>query len=69
MDVMCFFFSDLLKKIDELTEERNQLMKTVEDLREKQNKFTAALQEIEAQRETAVQNISQVNMIFIWLLL
>ncbi|KAM6907332.1 cilia- and flagella-associated protein 58 isoform 4-T4 [Xenentodon cancila] len=53
--------SDLLKKIEKLTEERNQLMKTSEDLREKLNKSSAALQQIETQRDTAVQNVSQLQ--------
>lgn len=39
-------------------------MTMTEDLREKKNKFTATMQDIEAQRETAVQNISQVNLAF-----
>ncbi|XP_061580559.1 cilia- and flagella-associated protein 58-like [Cololabis saira] len=52
---------DLLKKIEELTEKRDQLMKTSEDLREKLNKSSAALQQIETKRDTAVHKISQLQ--------
>lgn len=46
---------------EELTTERNQLMKNVEGLREKLNQATATQQEIEAQRDAALENISQVK--------
>lgn len=59
--VICFF-SDLLKMNEELTKERNQLLATVEVLREKLNKATTTQQEIEAQRQSALENISQVSM-------
>ncbi|XP_061594991.1 cilia- and flagella-associated protein 58-like [Cololabis saira] len=52
---------DLLKKIEELTEERDQLMKTSEDLREKLNKSSAALQQIETERDTDVHKVSQLQ--------
>ncbi|XP_061596231.1 cilia- and flagella-associated protein 58-like [Cololabis saira] len=52
---------DLLKKIEELTEERDQLMKTSEDLKEKRNKSSAALQLIETKSDTAVHKISQLQ--------
>jgi len=48
--------------IDELTKEKNQLGTTVEDLRKKLNKGIATQQEIEAQRDSALQSISQVSM-------
>ncbi|KAM4726208.1 cilia- and flagella-associated protein 58 [Anableps anableps] len=52
---------DLIKMIEEMTKERDQLMTTVEDLRGKLNKATATQQEIEAQKETAVENISRLQ--------
>ncbi len=61
------FFSDLLKMNEELTKERDQLLTTVESLREKLNKTTATQQEIEAQRDNALENISQVNKWHIFL--
>ncbi len=54
-------FSALLKMSEELTKERDQLLTTMEGLREKLNKATTTQQEIEAQRDTALENISQVN--------
>lgn len=63
MCVVCFFSaSDLLKKNEELTKERDQLSTTAESLREKLNGANATQQEIEAQRENALENISQVDM-------
>lgn len=56
-----FLFSDLLKMNQELTKERDDLLTTVESLREKLNKAIATQQEIEAQRDSASENISQVN--------
>ncbi|XP_040006991.1 cilia- and flagella-associated protein 58 [Xiphias gladius] len=53
--------SDLLKMNEELTKERNQLLATVEVLREKLNKATTTQQEIEAQRQSALENISQLQ--------
>lgn len=47
---------------EELTKERDQLLTTVEGLREKLNKATATQQEIEAQRDSALENISQVKV-------
>lgn len=47
--------------IDELTKERDQLLTTAEGLREKLNKAIATQQEIEARRERAMENISQVK--------
>ena len=58
---MCIF-SDLLKMVEEMTKEKEQLLTTVESLREKLNKAITAQQEVEAQRESAVENISQVNV-------
>lgn len=55
------FFSDRQKMNEELTQERDQLLTTVEELREKLNKATATQQEIETQRDTASENISQVK--------
>lgn len=45
---------------EELTKERDQLLIAAEGLRETLNKATAAHQEIEAQRDSAFENISQV---------
>uniref|UniRef100_A0A3Q3KUX6 Cilia and flagella associated protein 58 n=1 Tax=Mastacembelus armatus TaxID=205130 RepID=A0A3Q3KUX6_9TELE len=53
--------SELLKINEELTKERDQLLTTVEALREKLSKATATHQEIEAQRESALENISQLQ--------
>uniref|UniRef100_A0A673AB75 Cilia and flagella associated protein 58 n=1 Tax=Sphaeramia orbicularis TaxID=375764 RepID=A0A673AB75_9TELE len=53
--------SDLLRMNEELTSERDQLLTTAESLREKLNKASAAQQEIEAQRESALENISQLQ--------
>ncbi|KAM3601496.1 uncharacterized protein V6R79_013731 [Siganus canaliculatus] len=52
---------DRIKMNEELTKERDQLLSNVEDLREKLSKSMAAQQEIEAQRDTAVENISQLQ--------
>uniref|UniRef100_A0A7N8XSI7 Cilia and flagella associated protein 58 n=1 Tax=Mastacembelus armatus TaxID=205130 RepID=A0A7N8XSI7_9TELE len=52
---------ELLKINEELTKERDQLLTTVEALREKLSKATATHQEIEAQRESALENISQLQ--------
>lgn len=54
-------FSDLFNMIDELTKERDQLLTTAEGLREKLKKAIATQQEIEAKRERAMENISQVK--------
>lgn len=54
-------FSDLFNMIDELTKERDKLLTTAEGLREKLNKAIATQQEIEAKRERAMENISQVK--------
>ncbi|XP_068457402.1 cilia- and flagella-associated protein 58 [Clinocottus analis] len=51
----------LLKMNKELSEERDQLMSTVEGLREKLNKATVTQQEIEAQRDHASENLSQLQ--------
>ncbi|XP_069395852.1 cilia- and flagella-associated protein 58 isoform X2 [Paralichthys olivaceus] len=53
--------SDLLQMNEELTKERNQLLMSVEGLREKLNKATVTQQEIEAQRQSAVENMSQLQ--------
>lgn len=52
--------------IEEMTKERDQLMTTVEDLRENLNKATVTQQEIETQKEAAVENISKVNVGYIF---
>uniref|UniRef100_A0A3Q1J0C3 Cilia- and flagella-associated protein 58 central coiled coil domain-containing protein n=1 Tax=Anabas testudineus TaxID=64144 RepID=A0A3Q1J0C3_ANATE len=53
--------SDLLKMNEELTKERDELLTTTEGLREKLNKATATHQEIEAQRDSAFESISQLQ--------
>lgn len=60
------FFSDLLKMNEELTKERDQLLITMEGLREKLNKAVITQQEIEAQRDSALENISQVTKLNRW---
>ncbi|KAM6911713.1 cilia- and flagella-associated protein 58 [Lycodopsis pacificus] len=53
--------SNLLKTNEALTMERDGLLSTVEGLREKLNKAIAIQQEIEAQRDSASENISQLQ--------
>ncbi|KAL7390317.1 hypothetical protein ABVT39_018730 [Epinephelus coioides] len=53
--------NDLLKTNEELTKERDLLLATVEGLREKLSKATATQQDIEAQRDRASENISQLQ--------
>ncbi|XP_070700110.1 cilia- and flagella-associated protein 58 [Pempheris klunzingeri] len=53
--------NELRKMVAEVTKERDQLLTNVEVLREKLNKATATQQEIEAQRDSAVENISQLQ--------
>ncbi|XP_076017313.1 cilia- and flagella-associated protein 58 [Genypterus blacodes] len=53
--------SDLLKRNEELTKERDQLLTTAESLREEINGANATQQEIEAQRENALDNITQLQ--------
>ncbi|XP_068577374.1 cilia- and flagella-associated protein 58 [Cebidichthys violaceus] len=53
--------SNLLKMNEELTKERDKLLSTVEGLREKLHQATATQQEIEAQRDSASENISQLQ--------
>ncbi|XP_077361207.1 cilia- and flagella-associated protein 58 isoform X1 [Festucalex cinctus] len=53
--------SDLLKMIEELTNERDRLLTTVESLREQLNIATASKQKAETQREDALNNISQLQ--------
>ncbi|KAM9847002.1 cilia- and flagella-associated protein 58 [Aulostomus maculatus] len=53
--------SDLLQRNEQLTQEKDQLLTSVESLREKLNKFTANQLEVEAQREKALEHISQLQ--------
>ncbi|XP_061558676.1 cilia- and flagella-associated protein 58 [Phycodurus eques] len=53
--------SDLLKMIEDLTNERDRLLTTVESLREQLNIASASKQKAEAQREDALNNISQLQ--------
>ncbi|XP_060941340.1 cilia- and flagella-associated protein 58 [Limanda limanda] len=53
--------NDLLKMNAELTKERNQLLASVEGLREKLNQATVTQQEIEAQRQSAMENTAQLQ--------
>ncbi|TKS83720.1 Cilia- and flagella-associated protein 58 [Collichthys lucidus] len=50
-----------LKMNEELTKQRDQLLTEVEDLRQKLNSVTAVQQKVEAQRDAAVENISQLQ--------
>uniref|UniRef100_A0A3P9P8R4 Cilia and flagella associated protein 58 n=1 Tax=Poecilia reticulata TaxID=8081 RepID=A0A3P9P8R4_POERE len=52
---------DLIKMIEELTKERDQLTNAAADLREKLNKATVTQQDIEAQKETAVEKILKLQ--------
>lgn len=56
------FYSELLNRIEKLTGEKDQLLGTTEELREKLTETVSKLQEIEAQRDTALENISQVKI-------
>lgn len=47
---------------EELRKERDQLLTTVEGLRDKLSKATATQQDIETQRQTALDSICQVSM-------
>lgn len=49
------------QQLDRLTKERDELLTTAEDLRGKLHEAVRQQQEIEAQRDAAVENISQVN--------
>ncbi|XP_047199497.1 cilia- and flagella-associated protein 58 isoform X1 [Hippoglossus stenolepis] len=53
--------NDLLKMNEELTNDRNQLLTSVEGLREELNKATVTQQETEAQRQSAIENMSQLQ--------
>ncbi|XP_024117468.1 cilia- and flagella-associated protein 58 [Oryzias melastigma] len=53
--------SELLKKVEELTEERDQLLAKGEDLRRRLKEAHAAQQELEAQRENASQTLAQLQ--------
>ncbi|XP_067350961.1 cilia- and flagella-associated protein 58 isoform X2 [Channa argus] len=53
--------NDLLKMIEELTNERDQLLISVEGLREKLNKTIATNQELEAQRDSAFKKVSELQ--------
>ncbi|KAM6983740.1 cilia- and flagella-associated protein 58 [Tautogolabrus adspersus] len=53
--------SERLKVIEDLTKERDQLLTNVEDLRDKLNQTTMTQQEIEAKRDAALENISQLQ--------
>ncbi|KAM8741734.1 cilia- and flagella-associated protein 58 [Acanthopagrus schlegelii] len=53
--------SDQLKIIEQLAKEKDQLLTDVEGLREKFNKATATQQQIEAQRDSALESISQLQ--------
>ncbi|XP_077448840.1 cilia- and flagella-associated protein 58 [Stigmatopora argus] len=53
--------SDLLKMIEELTNDRDRLMTTVESLREQLNITTASKHKAETQREAALNDISQLE--------
>lgn len=56
-----FLYSDLLNPIEALTKERDQLLTTAEDLREKLKETISKQQEIDAQRDAALENIAQVD--------
>lgn len=53
--------SELLKMNEELTRQKDQLLATAESLREKLNQVSATRQDIEAQRDSALENISQLQ--------
>ncbi|XP_019713262.1 cilia- and flagella-associated protein 58 isoform X1 [Hippocampus comes] len=53
--------SELLKMIEDLTNERDQLLTTVESLREQLSIASASKQKAETQREDALNNISQLQ--------
>lgn len=49
------------QQLERLTKERDELLTTAEDLRAKLHEAVRKQQEIEVQRDAAVENISQVN--------
>lgn len=49
------------QQLDRLTKERDELLTTAEDLRGQLHEAVRKQQEIEAQKDAAVENISQVN--------
>lgn len=49
------------QQLDRLTKERDELLTTAEDLRGKLHEAVRKQQEIEAQRDAAVEKISQVS--------
>lgn len=56
-----FLFSDQVKLNDKLIEERDQLQIVVDELREKLDEAFVTQQEVETQRDTALDDISQVK--------
>lgn len=61
MENATFLHSDLLNPIEALTKERDRLLTTAEDLREKLKEAVSRQQEIDGQRDAALENIAQVN--------
>lgn len=57
---MFFSVNDLLKIKEELTKERDELLTEVVTLRNNLTKATASQQEMEVQKEKAMETISQV---------
>ncbi|XP_041657963.1 cilia- and flagella-associated protein 58 [Cheilinus undulatus] len=53
--------SELLKLNENLTKQRDELLKDVEALREKLNQANVTQQEVEAKRDAALENISQLQ--------
>lgn len=56
-----FLFSDQVKLNDKLMEERDQLQIVVDELREKLDEAFVTQQEVETQRDAALDDISQVK--------
>lgn len=56
-----FFHSDHVKLNDKLMEERDQLQIVVDELREKLDQVFVSQQEVESQRDSALDDVSQVR--------
>lgn len=56
-----FLFSDQVKLNDKLMEERDQLQIVVDELREKLDEAFVTQEEVETQRDAALDDISQVK--------
>lgn len=61
LSFLSFQFSDQVKLNDKLMEERDQLQIVVDELREKLDEAFVTQQEVETQRDAALDDVSQVE--------